>query len=65
VPCVVERVDVIGEDAYAYVRVAGLPIVSRVAAAARPLRGDEVRLAVQWRDTHLFESGSGHRLASP
>jgi ABC-type sugar transport system ATPase subunit len=62
---VVERVDVVGEDAYAYVRVAGLPIVARVTATARPLRGDEVRLAVQWRDTHLFESSSGRRLASP
>ena len=64
-PGVVERVDVIGEDAYAYVRVLGSAVVARVPAAIRPGKGDEVRVGVQWRDTHLFDAGSGRRLAAP
>ena len=59
----VERVDVVGEDAYAYVRVAGSAVVARVPATARPRPGDEVHVAVQWRDTHLFDAGTGRRLA--
>ncbi len=62
-PGVVERVDVVGEDAYAYVRVAGLTVVARVPATGRPRPGAEVRVAVQWRDTHLFEASTGRRLA--
>jgi len=61
----VERVDVIGEDAYAYIRVAGSVVVARVPAALRPSEGDEVHIAVRWPDTHLFDAGSGRRLASP
>jgi ABC-type sugar transport system ATPase subunit len=64
-PGVVERVDVVGEDAYAYVRVAGLAVVARVPAIARPRQGDEVRMAIRWRDAHLFEASTGRRLASP
>ena len=61
-PGVVERVDVIGEDAYAYLRVAGSTVVARVPAAVRPGQGDEVQVAIQWHDTHLFETSSGRRL---
>jgi ABC-type sugar transport system ATPase subunit len=63
-PGVVERVDVIGEDAYAYVRVAGVVVVARMAAALRPGTGDQVRVSVWWWDTHLFEA-DGHRWATP
>jgi ABC-type sugar transport system ATPase subunit len=61
-PGTVERVDVLGEDAYAYVRTEGAVIAARVRAADRPRRGDEVRAAVDWRDTHVFDAG-GRRLA--
>lgn len=64
-PGKVERVDVVGEDAYAYVRVAGLTVAARVPAAARPSPGDEVLVTVQWHDTHVFEAGSGRRLDRP
>ena len=64
-PGTVERVDVVGEDAYAYLRVAGLTVAARVPAAARPGRGDEVLVTVQWHDTHVFEASSGRRLDRP
>lgn len=60
---VVERVDRVGEDAYVYVRAAGAVIVARVPAAEHPRQGDAVRVAVRWRDTHLFDAGTGRRLA--
>ncbi len=41
----------------------GSTVVARVPAAARPRQGDEVRVAVHWRDTHLFDAGTGRRLA--
>ncbi|MEV0895404.1 ABC transporter ATP-binding protein [Actinoplanes sp. NPDC049802] len=51
----VERVDVVGEDAYAYLRLAGGDrIVARMPAAARPAAGATVRATVGWADTHVF-----------
>ncbi|SCL36641.1 multiple sugar transport system ATP-binding protein [Micromonospora nigra] len=61
---VVDRVEVVGEDAYAYVTLAaGSPVVARVPAARRPGRGSAVRVAVRWADTHVFHAVSGRRYA--
>ncbi|MFY1593919.1 ABC transporter ATP-binding protein [Micromonospora sp. WMMD737] len=60
----VERVEVVGEDAYAYLRLAGgHRIVARVPAARRPDRGAAVRVGVRWADVHLFHAASGRRHA--
>ena len=65
-PGVVERVDVVGEDAYAYVRLAAGPIVAaRVSANGRPAVGDPSTVTVGWPDVHLFEGESGRRVARP
>ncbi|MFV2104287.1 ABC transporter ATP-binding protein [Micromonospora sp. LOL_024] len=61
-PATVDRVEVIGEDAYAYLSLAaGQPVVARVPAVRRPQRGATVRLHVRWADTHVFQVGSGLR----
>ncbi|GIJ80972.1 multiple sugar transport system ATP-binding protein/lactose/L-arabinose transport system ATP-binding protein [Micromonospora phaseoli] len=61
-PATVDRVEVIGEDAYAYLTLsAGQPVVARVPAVRRPERGATVRLDVRWADTHLFHVASGRR----
>ncbi|MCM0677410.1 TOBE domain-containing protein, partial [Micromonospora phytophila] len=58
----VDRVEVVGEDAYAYLTLAGgPPVVARVPAARRPDRGAGVRVGVNWADVHLFHAGSGRR----
>jgi multiple sugar transport system ATP-binding protein len=62
---VVERVDVVGEDAYAYVRVGAHLVVARVPAAARPAVGSPERVCVDWPDVHVFAAGSGRRVAAP
>jgi multiple sugar transport system ATP-binding protein len=59
----VERVDVVGADAYAYVRVDGHRVVSRVTAADRPAVGDEVGVSVSWDACHVFDAASGLRVA--
>ena len=58
----VERVDVVGEDAYAYLRVDRHPVVARVPAAQRPAPGATVRVAVRWADAHLFDAATGERV---
>ncbi|TCC00215.1 ABC transporter ATP-binding protein [Micromonospora zingiberis] len=61
-PATVDRVEVIGEDAYAYLTLAtGHPVVARVPAARRPDRAAAVRVAVRWADAHLFHPATGHR----
>ncbi|MBQ1047021.1 ABC transporter ATP-binding protein [Micromonospora sp. C51] len=61
-PATVDRVEVIGEDAFAYLRLAaGQQVVARVPAARRPDRGATVRLDVRWADTHLFHVATGRR----
>jgi ABC-type sugar transport system ATPase subunit len=62
----VERIDVVGEDAYAYLRLAdgGAAVTARVPAAGRPAAGDAVRVAVRWADVHLFDAGTGRRVTS-
>ena len=63
---VVERVDVVGEDAYAYVQLDGGPTVAaRVRAVGRPAVGDAVTVGVGWPETHLFDAGSGQRITEP
>jgi ABC-type sugar transport system ATPase subunit len=59
----VERVEVIGEDAYAYLRVDGHPLVARVPAATRPEVGTQVRATVRRPDVHVFDTGTGERVA--
>lgn len=65
-PAVVERVDVVGEDAYAYLRLTGGdPVAARVRAASRPDVGDRVDVAVRWPDVHVFDTASGERVVMP
>ncbi len=62
---VVDRVEVVGEDAYAYLRMAGgSAVVARVPADRRPARGAAVRADVRWEDVHLFHADSGLRYAT-
>jgi ABC-type sugar transport system ATPase subunit len=61
---VVERVDMVGEDAYLYVKTTGPLIVARVPARAHPRPGDAVTVSVHWRDTHVFDAHSGRRVES-
>jgi ABC-type sugar transport system ATPase subunit len=61
----VERVEVVGEDAYAYLTLpGGHRVVARVAAARRPGPGSAVRVTVRWADTHVFDATSGRRLGT-
>jgi ABC-type sugar transport system ATPase subunit len=59
---VVERVDLVGDDAYAYVRVANRTVVGRVRAASRPAVGDKTLVAVWWSDVHVFDEATGRRV---
>ena len=59
----VERVEVIGEDAYVYLRVGGHRLVARVPAAARPAVGTAARVTVGPADVHLFDTATGQRVA--
>jgi ABC-type sugar transport system ATPase subunit len=60
----VERVDVVGEDAHAYVRVGSLPVVARVPAAGRPAVGDTLAVSVAWTDDHAFDARTGRRITA-
>jgi ABC-type sugar transport system ATPase subunit len=65
-PAVVERVDVVGEDAYAYLRLGGgEPVAARVRAASRPAVGERVSVTVRWSDVHVFDGASGQRVLAP
>jgi ABC-type sugar transport system ATPase subunit len=57
----VERVDVVGEDAYAYVRVGAHLVAARVPAAERPVVGKSERVGVRWPDVHVFDARTGRR----
>ena len=61
---VVERVDVVGEDAYAYLRLGGDTIVARVPARVRPSVGETARVGVRPADVHVFEAGTGQRVGA-
>ncbi|WDZ82756.1 ABC transporter ATP-binding protein [Micromonospora cathayae] len=61
-PATVDRVEVVGEDAYAYLTLdGGHPVVARVPAARRPAAGSAVRVTVRWPDVHVFDAGTGRR----
>jgi ABC-type sugar transport system ATPase subunit len=62
---VVSRVDVIGEDAYAYLRLGALSVVARVPAASRPAVGDPLVVSVRWADDHVFDARTGRRVSAP
>jgi ABC-type sugar transport system ATPase subunit len=59
---VVERVDVVGEDAYAYVRLGEHLVVGRVRAADRPALGKPERVAVDPAGIHVFDPSTGRRV---
>jgi ABC-type sugar transport system ATPase subunit len=59
---VVERVDVVGEDAYAYVRLGEHLVVGRVRAADRPALGKPERVAVDPAGIHVFDQSTGRRV---
>jgi ABC-type sugar transport system ATPase subunit len=62
VAAVVDRLEVVGEDAYAYLTTAGgQAVVARVPAERRPARGAAVRVTVRWADVHVFHAGTGRR----
>ncbi|HEU4349624.1 MAG TPA: TOBE domain-containing protein, partial [Actinoplanes sp.] len=61
----VDRVDVVGEDAHAYLRVGSVPVVARVPAAGRPAVGDTVGVLVRWTGAHAFDAGTGRRVTAP
>ncbi|HEX6076694.1 MAG TPA: ABC transporter ATP-binding protein [Micromonosporaceae bacterium] len=61
----VERVEVVGEDAYLYLRLDGHEIVARVATVGRPESGALVRVTVRPVDAHVFEAATGQRVTEP
>jgi ABC-type sugar transport system ATPase subunit len=61
-PATVERVEVVGEDAYVYLRAAEHGIVARVRAADRPAPGDPMRVRAALEDVHEFDAATGRRL---
>jgi multiple sugar transport system ATP-binding protein len=65
VTATVERVDVVGEDAHAYLRIGSLPVVARVPTSGRPKVGDKVDLTVRWTDDHVFDAATGRRVDAP
>jgi hypothetical protein len=58
----VERVEVVGEDAYAYVRVREHLVAARVPAVERPVVGEPERVSVRWPDVHVFDAVTGRRV---
>jgi len=59
---VVDRIDVVGEDAYVHLRVESHDVVARVPAAGRPAVGDEVGVSVRWAPGHGFDTATGQRI---
>jgi len=60
----VYRVDVIGEDAHAYLRIGGDTVVARMPTTTRPAVGDTVAVAVRWDDAHFFDARTERRIAA-
>jgi ABC-type sugar transport system ATPase subunit len=59
----VERVDVVGEDAYAYIGLeAGGTVAARVASSGRPAVGERTTVSVAWPDVHVFDAATGQRV---
>lgn len=59
----VERVEVVGEDAYVHLRIGDQSITTRVSAADRPQVGSSHPVSVRGSDLHLFDGSSGRRVA--
>jgi ABC-type sugar transport system ATPase subunit len=55
----VTRVDVVGEDSYVYLSVAGETVVARVPTGSRPSAGQSVPVGV--RAAHVFDAATGRR----
>jgi multiple sugar transport system ATP-binding protein len=60
---VVERVEVVGEDAYVHLRISDRPLTARVPAGDRPEVGSSHPVSVGRPDLHLFDGSSGRRVA--
>jgi ABC-type sugar transport system ATPase subunit len=58
----VERVEVVGEDAYVYLRAGRHGLVARVRASDRPAPGTDVRVSADAADVHEFDATTGHRV---
>jgi ABC-type sugar transport system ATPase subunit len=58
----VERVEVVGEDAYVYLRAGEHGLTARVLAADRPSPGTAVRVSAEPADVHQFEATTGNRV---
>ncbi|MEJ3745430.1 ABC transporter ATP-binding protein [Actinomycetes bacterium KLBMP 9797] len=59
---IVERIEVVGEDAHVYLRLDGHPLVARVPADRRPSIGDAMAVAIAESDMHHFDATTGRRL---
>ena len=62
-PGVVERVEVVGEDAYVHLRISDRLLTVRVPAEDRPALGSAHPASVRRPDLHLFDGSSGRRVA--
>jgi len=60
----VRAVEVAGADVHVRVEVAGEELVARLPLARRPGVGEEVRVAVDPADVHVFDAATGQRVAS-
>ena len=60
-PAAVERVEVIGEDAYVHLRWDGHAVVARVTARSRPVAGAQMAVTVRPEDVHVFDAATGQR----
>ena len=65
VVAIVERVEVVGEDSYVYLRLAGHEIVARVASVGRPESGARLPISVRPGDVHVFDAATGRRVSGP
>jgi ABC-type sugar transport system ATPase subunit len=61
-PATVERVEVVGEDAYVYLRAGEHGLTARVRAADRPVPGDPVWVSAAPDDVHHFDAATGRRI---
>jgi multiple sugar transport system ATP-binding protein len=61
---VVERVEVVGEDAYVHLRISDRSITARVPAGNRPEVGSSHPVSVRQPDLHLFDGSSGRRVVA-
>jgi ABC-type sugar transport system ATPase subunit len=58
---VVERVEVVGEDAHVYLRLGEHALVARMPTSDRPSPGAEVHIDIRPQDIHVFDATTGKR----